>query len=485
MSRILFAVSELFPLVKTGGLADVAASLPRALHALHQDIRIVLPAYREVLGKISSAETLATLRINSTQVTILETSLPESKLKIWLIAAPDYFDRPGNPYLQADGKAWPDNAARFALFCRAVSEIAMGRAGLNWRPEVLHCNDWQTGLVPALLHQEISRPACLFTIHNLAYQGLFPYQTFIDLALAQELWTLEALEFHQQLSFIKGGLVYADRINTVSPYYAREIQTKDFGYGLDGLLRFRAARLCGILNGIDSEIWNPQSDPYISSNYSDLSLAQKQPNKKAVLEYFGLDNRFSGPLIGCIGRLVQQKGIDLILEMIPTLLKYPLRLILIGSGEIEYEQRLRQFAARFPDKIGIKIGYDEALAHRIEAGADLFLMPSRFEPCGLNQMYSLRYGTLPVVRHTGGLADTVVDSTPQTLKENTATGFVFNEANAGALLETVKRALLIYERPSLWQKIQRAGMRKDFSWKQSAKQYLELYQITCENFTSD
>ncbi|MGH8547761.1 MAG: glycogen synthase GlgA [Methylococcales bacterium] len=480
MLRILFVVSELYPLIKTGGLADVAGSLPRALHSLDEDIRIVLPAYRDALASLRAVRPVAAFAIGATRVNVLESSLPESPLKVWLIDEPSLFDRPGNPYLAANGSPWPDNAQRFALFCRAVFEIAMGRAALSWQPDLVHCNDWQTGLVPALLSREQSRPATLFTVHNLAYQGLFPYQTFVDLNLPESFWAIEALEFHQQLSFIKGGLVYADCINTVSPHYATEIQTPAFGYGLDGLLRFRGEVLSGILNGIDTEIWNPLTDACLTVNYSSVNLDKKRQNKKTLLERFNLERDFSGPLIGCIGRLVHQKGVDLIIDVIQSLIDYPMNFVLIGSGEPEYETALRQCAKDFPEKIAVKIGYDEALAHLIEAGADLFLMPSRFEPCGLNQMYSLRYGTIPVVHNTGGLADTVVDTTPVTLRNHTATGLVFDEANAGSLMEAVKRALLLYENPSAWKEMQQTGMRQDFSWKHSAEQYLELYRKTFE-----
>ncbi|MGR9109050.1 MAG: glycogen synthase GlgA, partial [Gammaproteobacteria bacterium] len=436
--------------LKTGGLADVAGALPRALYSLDQDIRIVLPAYRAALDALQDVKRLGSLQIGGRSIEIIETELPDSGIKVWLIDEPSLFDRPGNPYVDANGSPWPDNATRFALFCRAVCAIATNRAELSWRPDLVHCNDWQTGLVPALLSMEPSRPATLFTIHNLAYQGLFPRQTLADLGLPQRFWSFESLEFYEQLSFIKGGLVYADRINTVSPHYAMEIQRPEFGYGLDGLLRTRNQALSGILNGIDAETWNPQNDPFLTFPYSSENPEQKRQNKPALMERFNLRPDFSGPVIGCVGRLVHQKGIDLILDIIPSLMHFPIRFVLVGSGEAGYEQTLRQYARDYPQKIGVEIAYDEGLAHLIEAGADLFLMPSRFEPCGLNQMYSLRYGTIPIVRNTGGLADTVVDTTPATLESNTATGFVFEEANAAALLETIHRALAWYQKPSVW-----------------------------------
>lgn len=475
MSHILFVSSEVHPLVKTGGLADVSGSLPRALAALDQEVRIFMPAYREAKRAANDFAHLTNIHLEQGIVSLLETTLPDSIVKVWMLDFEPFFDRPGTPYLDEEGKPWPDNGERFALFCRVAVEIAMNRLGLGWKADLVHCNDWQSGLVPALLTFEENRPATLFTIHNLAYQGLFPFSTFTALELPAPLWGHDALEFHNQMCFIKGGLVYADRISTVSPNYALEIQTPEFGCGLEGLLKHRKSRLRGILNGIDSDQWNPAGDPFIAECYDEKKLRKKAKNKAALKQEIGLPPQ-EVPLIASIGRLVQQKGIDLVLEAMPKILELSIQFVLLGSGESHYEQKLLHWARRFPDKFSVAIGYDEALSHRIEAGADLFLMPSRFEPCGLNQMYSQRYGTIPIVRQIGGLADTVVDAVPSTLAEGSATGIVFAEATSGALLEAVKRALILHANEALWRKMQRAGMGRDFSWEHSAGQYIELYR---------
>lgn len=479
MRKVLFASSEVYPLIKTGGLADVAGSLPVALHQKRQDVRVILPAYAEVKAKADQVKTIATLSLGDFEVGILETALPGTPLKAWLVDYAPYYDRPGNPYLAGNGEVWPDNAERFALFCRVIVEIAMARAGLEWTPDIIHCNDWQTGLVPALLSLETRAPATVFTIHNLAYQGVFPQATYVALDLPESLWSFHSLEFHGQLSFIKGGLVYADRITTVSPNYAKEIQTPEFGYGLEDLLGYRSQDLFGILNGIDTEYWNPEKDHYIAAHYSIRNLAGKKQNKDALLERFKLPLKTNVPLIGLVGRIVQQKGVDIILDSFAKIMQWPLQIVLLGSGDAEYEKALRAAQRKYPDKLGIHIGYDEGLAHLIEAGADLFLMPSRFEPCGLNQMYSLRYGTLPIVRNVGGLADTVVDANEANLAAGVANGFVFSGEMGADLARAIERALDLYQKPSLWKKLQLIGMWRNSSWENSAEQYIELYsQIT-------
>lgn len=474
MKKVLFVTSEAHPLIKTGGLADVSGSLPKALTELSQDIRLVIPKY-QALKTSGDVRYLCSLRVDNKNVKILETRMPDSQVTVWLIDYPAYFNYPGNPYVDEQGLPWANNAERFALFCRTVVEIAMDRVHQDWKPDIVHCNDWQSGLVPALLSLEYDKPSTVFTIHNMAYQGLFPGTTAATLNLPGQLMHPLGLEFHSMLSFIKGGLVYADYITTVSPTYALEIQTPEFGYGLEGLLDHRKEFLGGIINGIDLDQWNPEADAYISQNFNTASLNKKQINKTELQKKLGLPVNNQVPLFGLIGRLVEQKGIDLIIDSLPEMLAMPLQLVLLGSGDKDFEKQLVDLAQFYPDKIALNLGYDEALAHLIEAGADIFLMPSRFEPCGLNQMYSQRYGTLPIVRKTGGLADTVVDALPETLANDTATGIVFNEATAGSLLEAVKRALILYSHPDIWKKIQRNGMKKDFSWRQSAQQYLALY----------
>lgn len=476
MTKILFATSEVYPLIKTGGLADVSGSLPLALNGLGHDVRIIMPAYGDVLAALDKVQTTR-IRHGSGAMEIHETRLPGADIPVWLVASPGSFDRPGNPYLGPDGQPWPDNADRFALLCRVAVEVAMNRVGLRWKPDLVHCNDWQTGLIPALLGDEPGHPATVFTIHNLAYQGLFPAETFSQIALPQRFWTCEALEFYGLLSFIKGGLVYADRISTVSPNYAVEIQGEEFGCGLEGLLRQRADRLSGILNGIDEDAWNPANDPNIPHPYDTRDLSGKAKNKKALQGHFCLDENPDLAVLALVGRLVQQKGIDLVIDLLPKLAEMPLQLVILGSGERRYERTLEKWARLYPDRIALKLGYDEALAHLIEAGADVFLMPSRFEPCGLNQMYSQHYGTVPVVRSVGGLADTVDDASPTNLTLGKATGIVFHEAEPDALLGAITRALNLYATPDMWLRMQKTGMERDFSWRQSARQYETLYTL--------
>ncbi len=474
MKKILFASSETHPLLKTGGLADVAGSLPIALAELGQDVRIIMPNYLGIKN-CESGRYLCTVRVNNCDVNLLETQLPNSSVTVWLVDYPPFFGHLGNPYNDDSGIPWPDIGDRFALFCRIVTEVAMNRAYLDWKPDVVHCNDWQTGLVPALLSLEEHRPASVFTIHNMAYQGLFPSNAFTLLNLPGQLWNPDGLEYHGMLSFIKGGLSYSDWITTVSPTYAQEIQTPEFGYGLEGLLGHRQHSLSGIINGIDTSVWDPAGDPQISQTYTAKTLKNKLYNKTALQARLGLPVNSELPVFGLIGRLVDQKGIDLVLSCLPEMTSMPLQFALLGSGDKSIQVRLQDFARLYPDKISVTIGYDENLAHQIEAGSDLFLMPSRFEPCGLNQMYSQRYGTLPIVRKTGGLADTVVDTLPESLANGTASGFVFNDAVPGALMETIKRSLVLFHNPAVWQKIQRNAMGKDFSWHNSATQYLALY----------
>jgi starch synthase len=345
----------------------------------------------------------------------------------------------------------------------------------------VHCNDWQTGLVPPLLSEHSARPATLFTIHNLAYQGLFPADTFTNLGLPDALWSMDALEFHGMLSFLKGGIASADWVTTVSPTYAEEICTTQFGCGLEGLLQHRAPQLTGILNGMDCNVWDPRSDPFIERTYDAHSLQFKVLNKSALQREQGLPIDSRSLLLGHIGRLVTQKGCDLILAVLDELFQHAVQLVILGSGDEKLERQLLDAAARYPQQLAVKIGYDEALAHRIEAGADCFLMPSRYEPCGLNQMYSLRYGTVPIVRRTGGLADTVIDLNDRHAREYTATGFSFEEDSATAVLESCLRALTLYENSKVeWWKLVITGMREEFCWPTSAARYLALYRHLCE-----
>jgi len=487
MQRVLFVASEAHPLAKTGGLGDVCGSLPPALRALGCDVRLLMPAYPEAKRTAGKLRTVGTLPkfLTDTPATLLEGNLPGGDVPLWLIDFPLAFDRAGHPYLTDDGRPWPDNAARFAVLCVAALALARGESAVTWRPDVVHCHDWQTGLVPALLAQTPSRPVTIFTVHNLAYQGLFSADTFHQLRLPSSLWSPDALEFHGQLSFIKGGLTFADRVTTVSPTYAREIQTPELGCGLDGLLRHRADRLRGILNGIDDAVWNPQTDPHLAQTYSAATLDQKQRDKRALQEHFDLPPDSQVPVLGIVGRMVEQKGFDLILDAWPKLAAEKAQIVVLGSGERNFEDAWRDAAKRNPQQVAVQIGYDEALAHQIEGGADMFLMPSRFEPCGLNQMYSLRYGTVPIVHRVGGLADTVVDATADTLANGTATGFTFDEPTPHSLARAALRAIALYRDPVKWRALALNGMRQDFGWRTSAQAYAALYAQTSAEHRDD
>ena len=476
MSKILYISSEAYPLIKTGGLADVAGSLPTALSNQGQETRLLLPAYTQVMQQVKETKQLASGYYYGLEVSLLETHLPDSDVPVWLVNCPAAFDRPGGPYLDSHGQPWDDNARRFALFCHVAVDIALDKLNLGWQPDIVHCNDWQSGLVPALLQPFKQRPATVFTIHNLAYQGLFNHQTFLDLELPADLWHPGRLEFYDQLSFIKGGLVYADRINAVSPTYASEILQPEFGNGVDGLLQHRQERLSGILNGIDQTVWDPATDPHLAVNYDSTTLKQKRKNKTALQKQLGLPVDAKIPLVGMISRMVEQKGLDIILEAMGEIVNLPVQLVILGSGDSHYEMQLIDWANRHPDKLNVVIGYNEILSHQIEAGSDMFLMPSTFEPCGLNQLYSLRYGTLPIVRNVGGLADTVVDANEANRKNKSANGFVVTEQSASALLTTLNSALTLYQKAAKWKQLQLTAMNGDFSWNRSATHYIKLYQ---------
>lgn len=478
--KILFATSEAHPLIKTGGLADVASSLPRALLKRGHHIKIVLPAYASVLLKAneSGVKKVAELNISGQTLSLLQTRLPGSRVTVILVDIPQFSEREGNPYCGPDGSDWSDNHWRFFVFAKAAEAIALNKANLDWQPDIVHCNDWQTGLIPALLAQHEQKPASVFTIHNLAYRGLFSYQVFSELGLPSDYWHHEKLEFYGQMSFIKGGLAFADAITTVSQSYAQEIQTPEFGCGLDGVLRARSEDLSGVLNGIDMDEWNPGSDKLITHNYHRRTANQKVKNKIALQEQLGLPVNESIPMLGFIGRLVEQKGIDLILNQMNQLLSQDCQLVILGSGFASYEQALKNIAQQHSHKVSVTLGYSETFAHQIEASADLFLMPSVFEPCGLNQMYSLRYGTLPIVNAVGGLKDTVFEK-PFDDVGSEGNGFVFHKATAEDLHAAIKRALLAYHQPDVWKKLQQNAMGQDFSWERSAERYEEIYTSIC------
>ncbi|RYG19312.1 MAG: glycogen synthase GlgA, partial [Chitinophagaceae bacterium] len=428
----------------------------------------------------AGAKKIAEFSVQNEAVALWQTRLPGSRVTVLLVDIAQFSARDGNPYCGPDGKDWDDNHWRFFLFAKVAEAIAMDQIGLKWKPDVVHCNDWQTGLIPALLAQNENKPATVFTVHNLAYRGLFSQQVFYDLGLPLEYWHHDKLEFYGQLSFIKGGLAFADAITTVSPSYAEEIKQPDFGCGLEGLLQYRASDVYGILNGIDMEEWNPGSDKLIHQNYNRRTVQQKAKNKTDLQAHLGLPVDKSIPMLGFIGRLVEQKGIDLILKQIDQMLQHNCQLVILGSGIANYEQTLKTIAEQHPHKMSVTLGYNETFAHQIEASADIFLMPSIFEPCGLNQMYSLRYGTLPVVHATGGLRDTVIENSLDNITEN-ANGFVFEKATPEDLHDAIKRALDAYRQPEAWKKLQQNAMREDFSWEKSAALYEKIYRALLKN----
>ena len=469
--HILFACTELTPWIKTGGLADVSGSLPQALQQAGVDVKIVLPGYKSVLDKIPPPTFVALLNLPLGSVTICRSKLAD--IDVLLVNHELFTNRDGNPYMSDADRPWPDNALRFALFSQAVCEIANPSTGAESQTNIVHCNDWQTGLVPALLSLQTNTPATVFTIHNLAYQGNITMGEYSRLNLPEELLIQDGLEFWGQASFIKGGIAYADRINTVSPTYAEEITGKEFGCGMEGLLLHRRTRLSGILNGIDLQTWNPETDPHIASNYGPDSVELKVENKLDLQKQLKLKSDPDAVLFGVISRLAVQKGIDLIIAAISKLQNQNFQLVLLGSGDSKLQEQLGKLSLAYPEQIATVFGFDEKLSHKIEAGSDVFLMPSRYEPCGLNQMYSHRYATLPLVTRVGGLADTVIDYNNGL---DSANGFVIDSADANLLSEGMLKAIECFNNKSIWSQMQRNAMSADYSWAESASHYMRMYQ---------
>jgi starch synthase len=468
--------SEAVPFAKTGGLGDVAGALPLALARLGHDVTLVLPRYRGADGGTVVERVPIPVGGRTFDVTFVEHALGD-RVRAVLVECAELYDRP-ELYSQI-GHDYPDNAVRFALLARAALELGT-RA--DRCPDIVHAHDWQAGLTPVYLRTLYAdRPglcdaASIFTIHNLAYQGLFPPVWMPALDLGWELFGIESLEYWGKLSFLKAGINFSEIVTTVSPCYAKEIQTQEFGFGFDGILGRRRKQLCGILNGIDGDAWDPQRDPHLPKPYGPDTLGDKAVSKRALLETMGLPVTkavLARPLVGMVSRLVDQKGFDLLAELGDGILEIDATFVLLGSGEARYEQMWQSLAERAPDRVGVRIGFGEPLAHLIEAGADIFLMPSKFEPCGLNQMYSLKYGTVPVVRGVGGLDDTVDNWTPWT---NAGTGFKFGDYTPEALRASLQRALDLYRKPKLWRAVQRAGMAMDFSWDASAAEYVNVYE---------
>jgi starch synthase len=468
--KVLYATSEARPLIKTGGLADVSGALPAALREAGIDCRLLLPGYHAVLA--GAAEQRLIGRFDDLpgygEVRLIEARMPDTGVPLYIVDYPWHYQRDGGPYQDANGHDYPDNAWRFALLSRIAALLASPLSPLEWRPDVLHCNDWQTGLAPAYRHFTGVGAPTLMTIHNLAYQGVFPPDLVEPLGLPPDSFQVEGVEYYGNLSFLKAGLYYADWISTVSPTYAEEIQHPPLGMGMEGLLASRRERLTGILNGIDTADWNPSSDLHLPCEFSAKAPSGKKRCKLALQQDLNLEVEPDIPLLGVISRLTHQKGIDWILAIADRLVAEGAQLVILGKGETGLEQACLALAGRHPGRVASVIGYDEGLSHRIEAGADVFLMPSRFEPCGLNQMYSQRYGTVPVVYATGGLKDTVEDG---------VTGFVFTTPSADGLWEAVRRALSLYADKPAWRRMMLAGMQKDFSWQASANQYAWLYKL--------
>ena len=473
--KVLMVTSECAPFIKTGGLADVAGALPGALAPLGVEVKTVLPAYPALFPLLPKGKEVASFGdLPGGPARLVE--VKSEGITLLLLDAPQLFDRPGAPYTGADGKDWPDNHRRFGSLAQAAARISFD--GLDgWVPDVLHAHDWQAGLAPVYLKQDGREPPrSVITIHNIAFQGRFGAHVMGDLQLRSDWFHPGGLEYYGDVSFLKAGLVYADQITTVSPTYAREILTPRFGMGLDGVLAGRAAHLTGILNGIDLDAWNPEGDPALAQTYGPKTLSRKAANRAAIAKRLGLDPDHDGPLFCVISRLTQQKGLDALADALPALVAGGGQLALLGSGEPELEQAFRGAATQFPGKVGVEIGYDEPFSHLIQGGSDAILIPSRFEPCGLTQLYGLRYGTLPVVARTGGLADTVVDANHAALAAGVATGFVFDDVSVPGIERAVARATAAYADRDLWHAMQSAAMRQPVGWETSARDYVQMYE---------
>jgi starch synthase len=467
--KILYSTSEAVPLVKTGGLADVSGALPAALRAIGMDCRILLPGYPRVLEVAEGLTPVCELHglPGHPAARLLEGRMPDGTTPLYVLDVPAAFDRLGGPYQDEHGHDHADNAWRFAVFSKAAALLASAQSPLDWRPDLVHCHDWQTGLVPAYLKFMGESVPSLMTIHNLAYQGIFPPAALPLLDLPPESFSIEGVEYYGNVSLLKAGLYYAWQLSTVSPTYAREIQQAELGMGMQGLLAQRTHQLAGILNGIDTQDWNPGADHHISCAFRARAPGDKRLCKQALQARMELEQRPDAPLFGLIARMTHQKGLDLVLAVAEGIIHRGGQLVMLGTGDKLIEQAVRDTCEKHPGQAACFIGYDEALSHQIEAGSDVFLMPSRFEPCGLNQMYSLRYGTLPIVHATGGLVDTVQDG---------VTGFVFREPTPHALWLAVERALDLYPDKTAWRRMMKNGMEQDVSWEHSAREYVALYQ---------
>lgn len=481
--RILQACAEIYPLLKTGGLADVTGALPLALRKQGADVRVVLPGFAPILDGLEDVRELPGFsppaQLAPQGARLLYGKLPACSVKAYVIDLPACYLRPGGPYADENQQAYADNAQRFALLGWTAAQLALG-LDCAWSPDILHAHDWHAALAPAYLqaareagHRQV--PPCVYTVHNLAYQGLFEAATFASLELPPHYFTMHGMEFHGQLNFMKAGLHYAELITTVSPSYAQEIQSPEQGCGLDGVLRERSHELAGILNGVDDTVWNPAADPRLEHAYDVDSLAGKARCKATLQRSLGLRKAASAPVFCVISRLTEQKGLHLVLDVLPQLVSMGAQFVMLGSGDRHLEDAFRDLARAHPEAVSVRIGYDEDHAHRLIGGSDVIMVPSHFEPCGLTQLYGLKYGTLPLVRKVGGLADTVADTRLETLDLD-ATGFVFEPFTAEALLHAVVRALALYRRKTDWALVQRRGMGQQLGWDRAAASYLAHYR---------
>ncbi len=477
--KVLHVAAEVFPLVKTGGLADVVAALPAAQAVQGADVRLLLPGFPAVLEAVQGARTVIDIGtcFGALRVRLLLARMPGSKLPVYVVEAPYLYRRGGSPYQDSKGEEWPDNLQRFALLGWVAAHLAGQDADPQWAPDVVHAHDWHAAMACAYMAEHTATPArSVFTVHNLAFQGLFPAHDWPMLGLGSHLMSPTGLEFHGQLSFMKAGLKFASRITTVSPTYAREIATHEFGCGLDGVIRGRGADVIGILNGIDPELWNPATDPAIAGRYDVERLQGKLACRRALQAELGLDVDEQATVLTVVSRLTSQKGLDLILAALQDLVQAGVQFVVQGTGEPALETAFRMAQQAHPGRVHVHIGYDEARAHRLIAGADLIAVPSRFEPCGLTQLYGLRYGTLPLVRRVGGLADTVTDATPEALAQGRATGFAFDAATPAAFAVCVRRAVALRADAAAWRAMQATAMAQDLSWAGPARDYLRLYE---------
>ena len=490
--KVLCVASECYPLVKTGGLADVAGALPLALAQFGVQARVLLPGYPGMREQLSSTRRIASLpRLFGGDGALVSGTLPTGSsgegLQVWLVEAPHLYNRKGGgPYLGPDGKDWPDNHLRFAALSWVGAQIGLGRLG-GWHPDVAHLHDWQAALTAAYLRfstngsrsigaRTIGAPATLLTIHNLAFQGLFPAGLLPTLELPPAALEPDGMEYWGSLSFLKAGVQWCDGVSTVSPTYAREILAPEQGMGFDGVLRSRPERLTGIVNGIDDGVWNPANDPALVAPYSARRVASKAANKAALQVELGLDVRVDAPLFCVVSRLTHQKGLDLLLAAMPRLLAAGAQLAALGSGDRELEDGFRRVAELHHGQVAAIIGYDEPLSHRLQAGSDAIIVPSRFEPCGLTQLYGLRYGTLPVVSRVGGLADTIIDANEAGLRDGVATGFQFSPVAAGQLGDAIERATDLFADTLAWQRVVKRAMTRDVGWGVAAGAYMALYE---------